>query len=921
MGFFDGIRDAVDRGVNDAQKAVDDVAGGAQNAVDSAGNAVDDVAGDAEDVWNRSTPDVGGGLQDATRDVQGAFDAGLDDVGGAVDEGVQDVQDQVDQAGGAVGGAVDDVQGEVDRSTRQIKQELETSIEDANEGVEVASEAASNAADDATEEAGGIIKNARNGNIPDVNVPEVDIPDSVEEANEDVGNITDDALDAEGASVQDAVLDGSRAAAEAITGESAEGVTDEEVGKRLQSMVDKAGGAIGAPGEAVGEATEGTVVGEGPIGGGLDAVSGLGEFAYDAFLVDPARAGTKALTGINPETGETDTELTAIEAFDLATIGAGAALKGAGKAVNAGKSAKSMGLFTGALKGSDEAASAVDDVASRVGRLDPFNVGRTGRRTVGGGGRVADEAGGGLDDVATGADDVGGGSSLADEIGGSIRSIRNSVSGGVDDAVDDVTGGLDDLGSGVDDAASGADDAPSTFQEAIRSSSVFDDLGATRRAGDDVDGVDVADDVGSAVDDAGNALDDVATGADDAADSGDGLFAGLLGSKPVKYGAGGGLAAFGLGAGGNLLFGGGPGPQGSRQARTGGGAGGRRRPGAGGGGGGGAGGRRGSGGVSWQKVEKTDGGCVIMQAGGGEMFLTVAKANGQTVAVDSAGETVPITQSSAASDLPTHPSIDAARAACQAANEPGEGGRPVQGDWSGELQQKKTFDSGWVLMFERSTDGSRRRWFVVGKLDGRLHYLEADGQAKRAPRDATGADLRAFEREMQAISAHQAWREANEDTQAQPPGEDPLDGGRGEPQWSAWERSGELPYGWYRFTRTRGDQTQYAVAGNAGGRVVYLAKSGKVKQSRVILPSKEAVAAAIEAFQRRRQDGQTDPSQQPSGSAPPARSIPGGPGKASGGGLGAVVRQHPLLAISGVLAGGAYALDQGWLGLEGGGEA
>jgi len=335
-------------------------------------------------------------------------------------------------------------------------------------------------------------------------------------------------LDNPNASVQDA----SRAGIEALTGVESDqqGEVAQEVGSDVRGALDSA--------------TDDTALD--------NAATDATVWAGEALIVDPARAGLTATTGIDPQEGDTEGTVGAVDVFDIGvtigTAGVGGAAASSVKAADdvPGLASRVASRFGG---GSDDAAGAVDDVAQfgdepLVPRNGFFGFRRRGAGLADDSGGVldnltsrfargGDDAASGVDDVSTAGDDVTTvpddevtrlGRDPEDSVDAFNFSTRSSSAG------DDAPAILDDGSRAADEASASArtvDDAsqtaPSTTASqsdlAVRSGTENSRLLSSIRGADDAAGA--ADDAARFGDDAAQASDDGATLVDDGVAAGD----------------------------------------------------------------------------------------------------------------------------------------------------------------------------------------------------------------------------------------------------------------------------------------------------------------------------------------------------------------------------------------------------------------
>jgi hypothetical protein len=300
-------------------------------------------------------------------------------------------------------------------------------------------------------------------------------------------------LDNPEASVQDST----RGAIETVTG-----VESEDQGEAAADLGEDVN-------EAYTDAKEGTPL-DNPV---TDAVESVGE----VFVADPAKAGLTAATGIDMDTGSTEGNIGAVDAFDVGvTVGtAGVGKAGLSAARGAAKSDEAAGLVGRLLgRGGDEAGEGGARVMTDGGEdvFNPRNLPVLADEAAQGTDEGADAASSFADDAMQGGI-LGGlgrtGAGLADRAGGLVDEIAGRVSR----VTDDAAAGADDAASAADDAAAGADDSAGLVDDALSGS------------------------------------DEAAQGADEAADEGAGALRRMLGTTSGKVAAG----TAGALAGGALL--------------------------------------------------------------------------------------------------------------------------------------------------------------------------------------------------------------------------------------------------------------------------------------------------------------------------------------------------------------------------------
>ena len=324
--------------------------------------------------------------------------------------------------------------------------------------------------------------------------------------------LVDFSLDNPRFSIQDTTRGGVTGAFSLATGEDWSG---EDVAGAISSTGSNIQGGIGD-----------TLAGTPLDNPGTDVLTWAGE----AVAVEPGKALLGGTTGLNPDTGGTEATVGAV---DLLEIGSGAATFGSGTLLArgaAGGADEGGRLLSRFLGGSDDAATAADDVATPA-LPAPDEAVQAGDDTTGLGGLFGDDAATGADDVANANTRV---FTQADEAartsGESATAFRETVLEGSDDAAqasDDLPVLADDAGQASDDVAGAADDAGEGFLTGTLASGFAtvgrmgeDFLGLGARGADDA--VTAADDVAGAADDSGGLFDGLlGRGSDDAATASD----------------------------------------------------------------------------------------------------------------------------------------------------------------------------------------------------------------------------------------------------------------------------------------------------------------------------------------------------------------------------------------------------------------
>jgi len=252
-----------------------------------------------------------------------------------------------------------------------------------------------------------------------------DIVDGATDTADDVGDAADKAV---GGTV-DTVLDNDVVSVQEAAQGAVTGAYNLAPGgpKRSEDYVfDQLAGLTSSASENVGNAIDGT-----PLD---NPATDAAVFVGDALVGAPARAATGTVIGRDYGSGEDDFRPSAVEAAELALIGAGGA---------AGSAARGGGRLTNrlgtALRGGDDAAAGSDEVATTV------------------------------DEVS------GGATSISDDVVGNASATVDEVSGGATSIFDDV----------VDETTDSADDALDAFNTGTATSATDDVVEATAQAGDD----------------------------------------------------------------------------------------------------------------------------------------------------------------------------------------------------------------------------------------------------------------------------------------------------------------------------------------------------------------------------------------------------------------------------------------------------
>lgn len=126
--------------------------------------------------------------------------------------------------------------------------------------------------------------------------------------------------------------------------------------------------------------------------------------------------------------------------------------------------------------------------------------------------------------------------------------------------------------------------------------------------------------------------------------------------------------------------------------------------------------------------------------------------------------------------------------------------------------------------------------------------------------------------------------------------------------WSTPQHVEDLPFGWYLFRQTRGDEERFLVVGtNADGQRVYLASGGEVQHEAAFFDTIDEVAQALEAFANRMENGEVGPDHQPDPSQP--RPAPDELADDAAAATQAVARRRKLVLIAAVIivAAGLYS--------------
>lgn len=540
MGFFDGWGGGGGSSSDDSNDDDDKNSGGGgglfdgvRAAYDAAAGAADHAAGSVDEAVARSTDDESGGgvfdgAGDAFNTASDAAGTAFDTAAGAADHAAGNADEAVsrtfdDESGGGVfdgaGSAYDQAAGAADKWAGDADEKasfddtggFESTLDHALGSTD---EAVSRSFDD--ESGGGVADGAINTADAATGASEWANSEGGKRLKRKYANADGPLSKADLATRAglDFLLDNPRVSVQDFTRTGIEKASgSKNLGKDAQNLAT-------AYKKATGNALDGTAA-DNPV---TDAAVWLGE----AVVADPAKAAITGLTGTDIDTGSNEGTVGAVDAFD---IGLTVATGGAGKA--------GLSAARGALKGSDEAASLVDDV---MGQGD--NAKRLLDNALGGGGddaaqagqeavTITDDAASTADDAASGADDVSSGleaASVADDAAGVTDDSTTTASNIAQQAQKARSALLkrygDDAASGADDTASVADDAASASDEAAS----------------------VTDDAASTADDAASGADDVARWGDEAAQTGDGLLSRISPSTTTGKVATAGAGVLGAGA-------------------------------------------------------------------------------------------------------------------------------------------------------------------------------------------------------------------------------------------------------------------------------------------------------------------------------------------------------------------------------------
>lgn len=223
------------------------------------------------------------------------------------------------------------------------------------------------------------------------------------------------------------------------------------------------------------------------------------------------------------------------------------------------------------------------------------------------------------------------------------------------------------------------------------------------------------------------------------------------------------------------------------------------------------------------------------------------------------------------------------------------------GDRWDELEQIDELDGYWNLMGQSSTEGERSRYFVVGGPYEESHAITSGGGTSRIEPDDLLDDIPSFDTKSEGREAHALWLEENAEYEEED----------GESTWTEWDIFDEVPP-WFVLYRedTASNAVQYQVGGDRDGTVVYLNSNGEVVTEPYIFDTLEAAAAAIEAWQRRIDEGEADPANGPSGRPPDLDTVNEQSEPPSDGGMLDSLTGNPL--VIGLLLGAAVLAYYYW---------
>lgn len=234
----------------------------------------------------------------------------------------------------------------------------------------------------------------------------------------------------------------------------------------------------------------------------------------------------------------------------------------------------------------------------------------------------------------------------------------------------------------------------------------------------------------------------------------------------------------------------------------------------------------------------------------------------------------------------------------------------------GAIDSKATLGHGFALLFQKSTDGSRTRWFITrGTESGEIEAIQASGTTTTVPADSPIDEVPNFDSENAAREAYQAWADENGGDESGDGSDD-----SGNTEWTKWRRVREVAP-WFIFGRssTSGEQVQFVVAGKAqDGTPVYLMENGSVGTEPHVFGTFAKVKSALQAYSTKAENGEIPEHLIPTGTAPSADTVrtatvnTGGGSSGTSGGLSGVVdtlSERPIL-VGAVGVAGAYLLSQ-----------
>ena len=749
-----------------------------------------------------------------------------------ISEGVQNPVETATGIGGDIQEATTDTVEDVNRSISQAQKDpvgkAQDAAEEAADTAEDVVTAPTDAAQDVADATQDVAEDVKEGiqneaeEKADTIVDRVNAEEKLREAEKQKGihetlakadiavqTGTETIFDFPGASVQEGLKEAAKKPTEIATGEE---VSDQELGEAAEETLDVFEGAGAGANKAFDEAQEGTVFNN----PGVDAAQGGVNFVADAFVKDAASAVSETTTGIDPETGETENNISTMELFDAASIAGGGAVKavkagsGAGsitsaaaKAKSAKEGAKSMGkldIFTGGRKLVDEALSGGDEAISKV-----------------------DESAAGSDEAVRGTDEF---KQIDESMVSDEADELTSVSGGDAGALDDVsrsiskTGhegsqGLERISRSLDEGVSGGEDIGSGVSrefESMENVSLAGDADelsrSVTRSGDET---------GKIRDEIDEALNDVEVGAKTEASK----VSRETAENAAKTGTKGADDADSL------------------VSRAGGGIKSAAKPG---------------------RISKTAlgaGGAAIIGGTGLKAFgffdnntqsnKDKEKSGSRSRGTTKTSGTTSDNRGSGQTGGGSGGSTGSSRA-----------GSSRSAYWSNPEKVRQLEESGWFVFSQQKLPRrNKTRFLVAGKKDGETVYLDREGTVSKQAVH--------YSSESKVLEAYKKWKKKRQSGDAEKPsafqpskGKVSEDAG-GRNGWSKLKLVQQVGP-WYVYGQSKGDKTRFLIAGKKDDERVYLGKKGNVVKKPIFYKSKEKIRKALKAWSQRSESNRTTPS-------------------------------------------------------------